>query len=182
LRRKISKASCRRQGLHTKDPAAAGHQWVGGRASLAQWLLIRTTADCEWLRPASWAVDGLQDDFTPQQIRGRETWGFSAKPSTPEAKKKDGGGREEKREILYSRSTPDQEQQRWTWPSRKWQREGRAHRCKLANDPHRLFLPPSSEPSAATPQNVQSDSRASGFIASGSRGTIGEGPFLPPTQ
>jgi hypothetical protein len=52
-----------------------------------QWLLIRTTAVCEWPVGSGLqkgGVDGLPLVFTPQQLCQAKHGGF-VKPSTPEA-------------------------------------------------------------------------------------------------
>jgi hypothetical protein len=89
---------------------------VGGRASLAQWLLIRTTADGEWLRPANWVVDWsmayrtiLQYTTTDSRERNMgvlcQAQHAGSEEEGGEGRGERGEGREGKREILHRRST-----------------------------------------------------------------------------
>jgi hypothetical protein len=125
-------------------------------------------------------VDGLQDDFTVQYCtptttdsRGEKHGGCLPSPASRKRGRKMEGRGERYSTVLYVESTPDEEQEQeqeqdyaWTWPFRKWQREGRPHCSKLAMS-SRLFLPPSSESSTATPR-VPGMCRASpGLLASG---------------
>jgi hypothetical protein len=165
---------------------------VGGRASLAQWLLIRTTADGEWLRPANWVVDWsmayrtiLQYTTTDSRERNMGVLCQAQHAGSEEEGGEGRGERGEEGDTAQEKHT-HQIKSKSVGPGHLGNGSGKEDRtgANLQWAP-RLFLPQSSELSAATPRHVQtlqSDSRAPGFMASGSRETIGEGPFPPPTQ